>query len=458
MSIISVESFSEPRERKRIMNSGKTTIKGDEAAEKFIHDDGPEAAVNHRVVAGVYNALSGFLYLPTACSTTGSRSIIVDGFRARIAAQSPFDLNERLNNLLDPPRNMALMMDRLITIMYRNRDHLRKKNDRTNYERFMRFVARMYCGLFNSLDDDRLESATADQLMDSMMTIIILENSTGDYYHTLSNLEPLKIRNDLEYLGVSMLIDPPEVLLSSDVVLNCMGIEDIRFNPYFALATRPDGMSVSKAVSMLPRLNDRVKGFVEWKHYRHRNLIMWKTLTQDWDHAVTQDCVECYQALDLILEDRRVSADDVAALMDCFFPVDNGSEFDEIKRAIHSKLENTKLDMRHMKDVIVHAAIGHHDIGLIKAFVWLIEFARHLPLLDAEPDGSYRKIGASRKSVMKALDLYGRGMPWSFIMETIDQFPYNSRNCLTTRFIIRSYDLTNRKDIEVQYEVVLTDD
>lgn len=457
MSIISVESFLEPRERKRIMSSGKTTIKGDESAEKFIHDDSPEAAVNHRVVAGVYNALFGFPYLPTACSTTESRSIIVDGFRDRIAAQSPFDLNERLNNLLDPPRNMALMMDRLITIMYGNRDHLREKNDRTNYERFMRFVARMYCGLFNSLDDDRLESATVDQLMDFMMTIIILENSPGDPYHTLSNLEPLKVRSDLEYLGVSMLIDSPEVLLSSDVVLNCMSIDDIRFNPYFALATRPDGMSVSKAVSTLPRLNDRAKGFVEWKRYRHRNLIMWSTLTQDWDHAVTQDCVECYQALDLILEDRRVSADDVAALMDCFFPVDSGSEFDEIKRAIHNRFEGTKL-MDYMKDVIVHAAIGHHDIGLIKAFVWLIEFARHLPLLDSESDGSYRKIGTSRKSVMNALDLYGRGMPWSFIMETIDQFPYNSRNCLTTRFIMRSYDLANRKDIEVQYEAVLTDD
>ena len=440
------------------MSSGKTTIKGDEAAGKFIHDDSPEAAVNHRVVAGVYNALYGFPYLPTACSTIESRSIIVDGFRARIAAQSPFDLDERLNNLLDPPRNMALMMDRLITIMYGNRDHLREKNDRANYERFMRFVARMYCGLFNSLDDDRLESATVGQLMDSMMTIIILENSTGITNHTLSNLEPLKVRSDLEDLGVSMLIDPPEVLLSSDVVLNCMGIEDIRFNPYFALATRPDGMNVTKAVSTLSRLNDRAKGFVEWKRYRHRNLIMWRTLTQDWDHAVNQDCVECYQALDLILEDLRISADDVAALMDCFFPVDNGSEFDEIKRAIHDKLEDIKLDMDHMKDVIVHAAIGHHDIGLIKAFVWLIEFARHLPLLDSESDGSYRKIGTSRKSVMNALDLYGRGMPWSFIMETIDQFPYNSRNCLTTRFIIRSYDLANRKNIEVQYEVVLTDD
>lgn len=458
MLIISVESFPEPRERKRIMSSGKTTIKGDEAAERFIHDDSPEAAVNHRVVAGVYNVLYGFPYLPTACRTIESRAIIADEFRARIAAQSPFDLDERLNNLLDPPRNMAMMMDRLITIMYGNRDQLREKNDRTNYERFMRFVARMYCGLFNSLDDDRLESATADQLMDSMMTIIILENSTGVTDHTLSNLEPLKVRSDLEDLGVSMLIDPPEFLLSSDVVLNCMGIDDIRFNPYFALATRPDGMSVYKAVSTLPRLNDRAKDFVEWKRYRHRNLIMWRTLTQDWDHAVNQDCVECYQALDLILEDRRISADDVTALMDCFFPVDNGSEFDEIKRAIHGKLEDTKLNMNHMKDVIVHAAIGHHDIGLIKAFVWLIEFARHLPLLDSEPDGSYRKIGTSRESVMKALDLYGRGMPWNFIMETIDQFSYNSRNCLTTRFIIRSYDLTNRKNIEVQYEVLLTDD
>lgn len=457
MFIISVESFSEPRERKRIMSSGKTTIKGDEAAEKFIHDDSPEAAVNHRVVAGVYNALFDFPYLPTACSTIESRSIIADGFKARIAAQSPFDLDERLNNLLDPPRNMTLMMDRLITIMYRNRDNLREKNDRTNYERFMKFVARMYCGLFNSLDDERIASATVDQLMDSMMTIIILENSTGITDHTLSNLESLKIRNDLEDMGVSMLIDPPEVLLSSDVVLNCMGIEDIRFNPYFALATRPDGMSASKAVDTLPRLNDRAKGFVEWKQYRHRNLIMWRTLTQDWDHAVNQDCIECYHALDLILEDRMVSADDVAALMDCFFPVDNGSEFDEIKRAIHNRFEGTKL-MDYMKDIIVHTAIGHHDIGLIKAFVWLIEFARHLPLLDSESDDSYRKIGASRKSVMEALDLYGRGMPWSFIMETIDQFPYNSRNCLTTRFIIRSYDLVNRKNIEVQYEVVLTDD
>ena len=439
------------------MSSGKTTIKGDEAAEKFIHDDSPEAAVNHRVVAGVYNALFDFPYLPTACSTIESRSIIADGFKARIAAQSPFDLDERLNNLLDPPRNMTLMMDRLITIMYRNRDNLREKNDRTNYERFMKFVARMYCGLFNSLDDERIASATVDQLMDSMMTIIILENSTGITDHTLSNLESLKIRNDLEDMGVSMLIDPPEVLLSSDVVLNCMGIEDIRFNPYFALATRPDGMSASKAVDTLPRLNDRAKGFVEWKQYRHRNLIMWRTLTQDWDHAVNQDCIECYHALDLILEDRMVSADDVAALMDCFFPVDNGSEFDEIKRAIHNRFEGTKL-MDYMKDIIVHTAIGHHDIGLIKAFVWLIEFARHLPLLDSESDDSYRKIGASRKSVMEALDLYGRGMPWSFIMETIDQFPYNSRNCLTTRFIIRSYDLVNRKNIEVQYEVVLTDD
>ena len=435
----------------------------DEASERFINEDGPETAARRRVAAGITNMMCHDENSRNwgQCETSQERVNALKGIERLFDREGIFTRYEySLGRLFGLPDNIVNEMDPLLSIMVENLNGL-EGHDRDVYRTFMHDVIVQYCCLVGA-SEKYVESFDSDYLLPVLTCVL----RTEEYTSIGSITDSL---DDLKRIGIGFKVDPPEDFLSSDVVLNIKRVEKLRFNPYFALMTRPDDLDIHEAAAQLDNLNKRASAFLPESAYKKLwpYDFTWTSLDHDWDSIefklANQD-TECSHALALALEDRNVKPDKVDELFELFFPSkDDGSEFDDLNKEIHSEL--VKADLESIRKMVRKVALNHGDMDLLKAWEWMNAFALRLisEVNEDEDEGRaersfYYDINVSRTMVMRALDQYNMGLPWSFIAEPVkDCTNRNSPFFMLVDFFINDDDDEDWDPVEVyrHYEVYL---
>lgn len=402
-----------------------TTPNGrDERAERFINEDGPGTAARHRVAAGITNIMCHDEDKRDwgQCDTPQERVNALKGIGRLFDREGIFTRYEySLGRLFGLPDNIVDKMDPLLPIMMDNLNDL-DGHDRDVYRTFMHDVIVQYCCFVGS-SEKYVESFDSDYLL-PVLTFVL---RTEEYTSIGSITDHL---DDLKRIGIGFKVDPPEDFLSSDVVLNIKRIEKLRFNPYFALMTRPEDLDIHKAAAQLDNLNKRADVFLLDLDYKKLwpYDFTWTSLDHDWDSIefkLANQNTECSHALALALEDRNVKPEKVDELFELFFPSKgDGSEFGDLNKEVHEHL--VKADLDSIMWMVRKVALNHGDMDLLKAWEWMNAFALRLisEVNEDEDDvraerSFYYYINVSRTMVMRALDQYNMGLPWSFIAEPV---------------------------------------
>ena len=437
----------------------------DARAEWFINEDGP---ARHRVAAGITDFFADAFDVDGKnrnwgqCETPQERVNALKGIERLFYRDGIFTWYEySLGRLFGLPDNIVDKMDPLLPIMAENLNGL-EGHDRDVYRTFMHDVIVQYCCLAES-SDEYVESFDSDYLLPVLTCVL----RTEEYTSVGSITDSL---DDLKRIGIDFKVDSPEDFLSSDVVLNIKRVEKLRFNPYFALMTRPENLDIHEAAAQLNNLNKRASAFLpEWVYKKLWPYdFTWTSLDHDWDSIefrLANQNTECSHALALALEDRNVKPDKVDELFELFFPSKgDSSEFDDLNKEVHKEL--VKADLDSIRKMVRKVALNHGDMDLLKAWEWMNAFALRLisEVNEDEDDfkaerSFYYDINVSRTMVMRALDQYNMGLPWSFIAEPVkDCTNRNSPFSMCVDFFIEDVDDNDDYDIEEihrHYEVHL---
>lgn len=440
----------------------------DERAERFINEDGPETAARHRVAAGITDFFADAFDVDGKhrnwgqCATPQERVNALKRIGRLFDREGIFTWYEySLGRLFGLPDNIVDGMDHLLPIMMENLNDL-NGHDREVYRTFMHDVIVQYCCLVGA-SEKYVESFDSDYLLPVLTYVLRTEDDTP----TRSITDSL---DNLKRIGIGFKVDPSEDFLSSDVVLNIKRVEKLRFNPYFALMTRPDDLDIHEAAAQLNNLNKRASDFLpEWSYKKLWPYdFTWTSLDHDWDSIefrLANQNTECSHALALSLEDRNVKQDKVDELFELFFPSKgDGSEFDDLNKEVHKEL--VKADLDSIRKMVRKVALDHGDMDLLKAWEWMNAFALRLisEVNEDEDDfkaerSFYYDINVSRIMVMRALDQYNMGLPWSFIAEPVkDCTNRNSPFSMCVDFFTEDVDDNDDYDIEEihrHYEVHL---
>ena len=440
----------------------------DERAERFINEDGPETAARHRVAAGITDFFADAFDVDGKhrnwgqCATPQERVNALKRIGRLFDREGIFTWYEySLGRLFGLPDNIVDGMDHLLPIMMENLNDL-NGHDREVYRTFMHDVIVQYCCLVGA-SEKYVESFDSDYLLPVLTCVL----RTEEYTSVGSITDSL---DDLKRIGIGFKVDPPEDFLSSDVVLNIKRVEKLRFNPYFALITRPEDLDIHKATAQLDNLNKRASAFLPESAYKKLwpDDFTWTSLDHDWDSIefrLANQNTECSHALALSLEDRNVKQDKVDELFELFFPSKgDGSKFDDLNKEVHKEL--VKADLDSIRKMVRKVALDHGDMDLLKAWEWMNAFALRLisEVNEDEDDfkaerSFYYDINVSRIMVMRALDQYNMGLPWSFIAEPVkDCTNRNSPFSMCVDFFTEDVDDNDDYDIEEihrHYEVHL---
>lgn len=503
LAVAASMDYIENQERKRIMDTiadnKDMDFMNELATKQFIDDEGPDENVRYRVAAGITDFFADAFDVDVErrnwgrCGTPQERANAIgcldsiinkeransiespdvfdddddddfdddddDDFPtqdefgiARLFAQNEF----KVARLFELPNNVVEPMDRVLSILKENLNGLQGP-DRKTYREYMSDIIMRYCYLaFPKQDAKAVESLDDDDLI-RILTLLL--NSAYDYFTVVT---PIMDRlEQLEKIGIRYMIDEPEDLLAPDVVLPIKSIECPRFNFYFALMTRPDGLGIHEAAAQLPSLNEKVSGIIRSDDFigseEGDDFFTWSVLDHDWDSIelpLANQRTESSYAAVLALEDREVKPDRVRKLIELFFPSKaEDREFDDMNRQIHAgpaKADDNELDS--IQDIVKNAAFNHGDIDLLKAWEWLKDLVMHLATeinknedneeelgYHAVDDEFYYRVSISRELLMNVLDHYNEGLPWSFIIETAKSYK-NDSHPISAGFISYSYN------------------
>lgn len=455
----------------------------DERAEWFINEDGP---ARHRVAAGITNFFADAFDVDGKhrnwgqCETPQERanaievldSIINKEWANAIESSDVFNDDDLLTpdeysiarlftqdefkaaRLFELPNNVVEPMDRVLSILKENLNGLQDP-DRKAYREYMSDIILWYCYLAFPKQDAKAVESLDD---DGLIRILTLLNSDYDDFTVVT---PIMDRlEQLGKIGIRYMVDEPEDLLAPDVVLPIKSIECPRFNPYFALMTRPDGLDIHEAAARLTSLNEKVRGIIRSDDFigseEGDDFFTWSVLDHDWNSIelpLANQRTESSYAAVLALEDRDVKPDRVMKLIELFFPSKaEDSEFDDMNRQIHAgpaKADDNELDS--IQDIVKNTAFNHGDMDLLKAWEWLKDLVLHLATeinknedneekLDFHVDDEfYYRVSISRELLMNVLNHYNEGLPWSFIIETAKSYKDDSRP-ISAGFVSYSYN------------------
>lgn len=384
--------------------------------ERFINEDGPEDTVRHEVIAGILH----ILVRPDCVHYDYGRCRTADERRAAVMQlEEVFDGRElvymdlkSIGCLLEPPYHVATMMAGLLRTVIAYDEDL-DEEDRDYYERnYLVFVLRQYMRAC----EDVANGGVASFSLNDLMSMVILNYSTASV-KLMSLSRCLRLVDGLKRLGIGVRIGSVAEVMSPRVVLAIKNVE--RFNPEFALATRPAHMDIGEALDRIQAMNARVSPLISRETgYLDFAFLTWRTLTHDWsqEEAVfLNGGVEYAHAATLMAEDRSVSWEKVRMIVDMLFPHVTGNvEFDMMNREIHgSSLSTSSADLR---KTLTDIAYRFSDMELLKALAWFNELVMRM-VLGAGSDQDYH-VAVSREIIQSALGHYNDGLPWAFIIET----------------------------------------
>lgn len=384
--------------------------------ERFINEDGPEDTVRHEVIAGILH----ILVRPDCVHYDYGRCRTADERRAAVMQlEEVFDGRElvymdlkSIGCLLEPPISVARMMDDLLDTIIAYDDGLTGK-DRDYYKRnYLVFVLRQYMRAC----EDVASGSVASFSLNDLMSMVILNYSTSSV-KLMSLPRSLHCVDELKQIGIEVRIGSVADVMSPRVVLAIKDME--KFNPEFALATRPAHMDIGEALNRLQVINAGVAPLISGRTgYLDFGLLTWKTLAHDWGQdgrAVLNGDVEYAHAATLMVENRSVSWEKVRMIVDMLFPHMTGNaEFDMMNMRIHgSSLSTSSADLRkNLTDVTYRFS----DMELLKALAWFNELVMRM-VLGSESGQDYH-VAVSREMIQSALGHYNDGLPWTFIVET----------------------------------------
>lgn len=384
--------------------------------ERFINEDGPEDTVRHEVIAGILH----ILVRPDCVHYDYGRCRTADERRAAVMQlEEVFDGRElvymdlkSIGCLLEPPYHVATMMDGLLRTVIAYDEDL-DGEDRDYYERnYLVFVLRQYMRAC----EDVASGSVASFSLNDLMSMVILNYSTSSV-KLMSLPRCLRLVNGLKQLGIGVRIGSVAEVMSPRVVLAIKNVE--RFNPEFALSTRPAHMDIGEALDRIQAMNARVSPLISRETgYLDFAFLTWRTLVHDWsqEEAVfLNGGVEYAHAATLMVEDRSVSWEKVRMIVDMLFPHVTGNvEFDMMNREIHgSSLSTSSADLR---KALTDIAYRFSDMELLKALAWFNELVMRM-VLGSDSDQDYH-VTVSREMIQSALVHYNDGLPWAFIIET----------------------------------------
>ena len=384
--------------------------------ERFINEDGPEDTVRHEVIAGILH----ILVRPDCVHYDYGRCRTADERRAAVMQlEEVFDGRElvymdlqSIGCLLEPPYHVATMMEGLLRTVIAYYEDL-DGEDRDYYERnYLVFVLRQYMRAC----EDVANGGVASFSLNDLMSMVILNYSTSSV-KLMSLPRCLRLVDGLKRLGIGVRIGSVSEVMSPRVVLAIKDME--KFNPEFALATRPAHMDLGEALDRLQVMNSMVGPLISRETgYLDFAFLTWRTLAHDWskDEAMfLNDGVEYAHAATIMVEDRSVSWEKVRMIVDMLFPhVTGNAEFDMMNREIHgSSLSTSSADLR---KTLTDIAYRFSDMELLKALAWFNELVMRM-VLGSDSDQDYH-VTVSREMIQSALVHYNDGLPWAFIIET----------------------------------------
>ena len=384
--------------------------------ERFINEDGPEDTVRHEVIAGILH----ILVRPDCVHYDYGRCRTADERRAAVMQlEEVFDGRElvymdlqSIGCLLEPPYHVATMMEGLLRTVIAYYEDL-DGEDRDYYERnYLVFVLRQYMRAC----EDVANGGVASFSLNDLMSMVILNYSTSSV-KLMSLPRCLRLVDGLKRLGIGVRIGSVSEVMSPRVVLAIKDME--KFNPEFALATRPAHMDLGEALDRLQVMNSMVGPLISRETgYLDFAFLTWRTLAHDWskDEAMfLNGGVEYAHAATIMVEDRSVSWEKVRMIVDMLFPhVTGNAEFDMMNREIHgSSLSTSSADLR---KTLTDIAYRFSDMELLKALAWFNELVMRM-VLGSDSDQDYH-VTVSREMIQSALVHYNDGLPWAFIIET----------------------------------------
>ena len=384
--------------------------------ERFINEDGPEDTVKHEVIAGILH----ILVRPDCVHYDYGRCRTADERRAAVMQlEEVFDGRElvymdlkSIGCLLEPPYHVATMMDSLLKTVIAYDEDL-DGEDRNYYERnYLVFVLRQYMRAC----EDVANGSVASFSLNDLMSMVILNYSTSSV-KLMSLPMALHCMDELKRLGIGVRIGSVAEVMSPRVVLAIKDME--KFNPEFALATRPAHMDIGEALSRLQVMNARVRPLISrGTGYLDFAFLTWRTLAHDWsqDEAVfLNGGVEYAHAATIMVEDRKVNREKVVMIVDMLFPRATGNaEFNMMNMRIHgSSLSTSSSDLR---KTLTDIAYRFSDMELLKALAWFNELVMRM-VFGSDSNQDYH-VTVSREMIQSALGHYNDGLPWTFIIET----------------------------------------
>lgn len=443
----------------------------DERAERFINEDGPETAARHRVAAGITDFFADAFDVDVKrrnwgqCRTPKERANAIEGLDRIFNEDRVFTRDElSIAYTFELTNNVVKPMERVLSILRDNLNSL-QDHDKEIYENYAYNIVVQYCNLARPEQDAKAVESLDD---DGLIRILTLLSDLGydDFTVITSIMDRLE---QLGKIGIRYTVDEPEDLLAPDVAFSIKSIERPCFNSYFALMTRPDGLDIHEAAARLPHLNEKVSSFLMPFDFLNSETFdgyfTWSALNHDWDSIefpLASQPAEGSHALTLALEDREVNPDKVRKLIELFFPSRmEDDEFDDLNERILGDMSrrNTKFgSIRSLQNTMKNVALAHDDIDLLKAWSWLEDLALRLSSV-VNPDRDYGdehfyQVSVSRDSVVKALDHYNDGLPWSFIIETMKNYEDDSHP-MSVEFSTQRYDYENEKNIYRNYFIYL---
>lgn len=233
--------------------------------------------------------------------------------------------------------------------------------------------------------------------------------------------------------GIEDLLDPGNALAFEELE------QSSRVNVGFALATRPSSIGLAAALSKLPNMKNRVENWLnEYRNVGIHGLVFetWDVLDHDWDKDTMfniirtkpstlvrySDIPTVYtQAAVNVLDGSHVDPDKVVEIFRSIVPdpIHGSPEMTMLRR-----MTKRKADVKYSLWSILYA-IGifvlnrFQGFEYMEALAWLVNLYAHLLDRSSVDGEDYVCPQLTVDMLPQAVDLYDRGMPWSFIIETL---------------------------------------
>lgn len=439
---------------------GEQVLDEEPEAEEFIngHPE-PEAAEIAGLIAGIYADDGTGTPEAMPWSTPDERAVIVSNihlkhhdslrtFTLRFSMESD---SKHVAMLMNTGWEATRTMKQLLEVVRHGIGRMNKepvkdlsRSEYLSYIEVRLFLSYLECYENNIDNDDPQSRNTGDDFLLSVLSDDVDE--VLKYLSLTGMMKSIGMRLDLSVEDVGRTLEPEHVVTM--MAANEYGNYDIGF----ALATRPDGMDMVKAMDAFTDIDSRTWLKFDKAHVKYGpRLLTWTTLASDlteddigktntdglrfsptpWD--VAKNMVH-YHMLAELMDSRTVNMDSVNLIMDTVanaISLHGDTEEDILTVRLNQHMYYSTRGDKNIYRAIMDTALQKHDTDLIKAWICMMVIVHSLynqvsKQRRTRMDGLYitdilfgvHDAIITKQELLKAVGLFNSGMPLSFIVET----------------------------------------